>query len=74
LIIGYFVYCTFHHVQHHYSIANTWFRGLTKHHNIHHSLRDVNFGVTNRFWDHVFGTIYRKEDYKAKTVTRAPGQ
>lgn len=70
LIIGYFVYCTFHHVQHHYSIANTWFRELTKHHNIHHSLRDVNFGVTSKFWDRVFGTTYRKEDYKLKTVAR----
>src|SRR6266446_5042082 len=47
LMIGYFIYCTFHH-----------------------SLRDVNFGVTNRFWDRVFGTTYRKETYKPKTVPR----
>lgn len=74
LMIGYFIYCTFHHVEHHYSIANKWFRGLTKHHNIHHSLRDVNFGVTNRFWDRVFGTTYRKETYKPRTVARTQGQ
>jgi len=74
LILGYFIYCTFHHVEHHYSITNKWFRELTKHHNIHHSLKDVNFGVTNKFWDRVFGTIYRKETYKVKTVTRTPVQ
>lgn len=68
--IGYFFYCSVHHIQHHFSVANTWFRELTKHHNIHHSLKDVNFGVTNRFWDQVFGTIYRKEEYKLKTVAR----
>jgi dihydroceramide fatty acyl 2-hydroxylase len=71
LMLGYFFYCGVHHIQHHYSIANTWFRELTKHHNIHHSLKDVNFGVTNRFWDRVFGTTYRKETYKARTVARA---
>jgi len=63
---GYFYYCSVHHIQHHFRLANTWFRGLTRHHNIHHRLQDVNFGVTNRFWDRVFGTQYRKEDYKLR--------
>ena len=74
VLTGYFVYCTVHHIQHHFSIANTWFRELTKHHNIHHRLRDVNFGVTNRFWDKVFGTTYRKEEYKLKSVARGKSE
>ena len=70
LLTGYFIYCAFHHAEHHYQITNTWFRELTKHHNIHHSLKDVNFGVTNRVWDRIFGTNYRKEDYKVRTAAR----
>jgi 4-hydroxysphinganine ceramide fatty acyl 2-hydroxylase len=68
--MGYFIYCSVHHIQHHYAFANTWFRELTRHHNIHHCLLDVNFGVTNRFWDRVFRTEYRKDDYKLKAATR----
>jgi len=64
---GYFYYCSVHHIQHHFRVANVWFRDLTRHHNIHHRLQDVNFGVTNRFWDRVFGTQYRKEEYKLRS-------
>ncbi|PYS62267.1 MAG: hypothetical protein DMF74_13790, partial [Acidobacteria bacterium] len=67
---GYFYYCSVHHIQHHFRVANVWFRELTRHHNIHHRLQDVNFGVTNRFWDRVFGTQYRKEGYKLRAVAR----
>ena len=67
LLVGYFIYCSVHHAEHHFAFMNTWFRELNNHHKIHHTLQDVNFGVTNRFWDRAFGTLYRKETYKPKS-------
>lgn len=60
---GFFLYYTFHHViHHHYNPKNGWYRRLRAHHKIHHQIPESNFGVTNRFWDQVFGTAYRKSE------------
>jgi sterol desaturase/sphingolipid hydroxylase (fatty acid hydroxylase superfamily) len=32
---------------------------LLKHHLIHHRLANRNYGVTTKFWDRVFGTMFR---------------
>src|SRR2546427_5426831 len=37
-----------------------WCRSFRVHHRIHHRLPSTNFGVTTRFWDDIFGTMYRK--------------
>jgi sterol desaturase/sphingolipid hydroxylase (fatty acid hydroxylase superfamily) len=66
LLSGFFFYYTFHHIHHHFNLKNSWYRKLRAHHKIHHQVPDSNFGVTNRFWDQVFGTTYRKSETTAK--------
>ena len=60
LLSGFVCYGLFHHLHHHLDFSRRWFRKLRAHHVIHHKHVDVNFGVTSRFWDHVFGTTYQK--------------
>lgn len=59
VLSGFIFYGLFHHVHHHFDYKSRWYRRMRAHHNIHHRLPNVNFGVTSRFWDHVFGTIYK---------------
>lgn len=60
---GFFFYYTFHHIVHHqFNLKSAWYRKLRAHHKIHHQIPGTNFGVTNRFWDQVFGTIHRKPE------------
>ena len=61
---GFVFYGAFHHIHHHFHFKNSWYRKLRAHHVIHHQFPDVNFGVTTRLWDHVFGTAYQKEPKK----------
>jgi len=65
----FFIYCTFLMSSITTASPKPGFRGLTKHHNIHHSLRDVNFGVTNRFWVSSLWDTYER-DFTTKTVPR----
>lgn len=61
LLSGFIIYGAFHHIHHHFDFKSRSYRRLRAHHLIHHRFEDVNFGVTSRFWDHVFGTTYNKE-------------
>ncbi len=61
MVTGYLAYSALHHIHHHFSFRGPWFRKLYVHHQIHHKFENVNFGVTNRFWDHVFRTAFRKQ-------------
>jgi sterol desaturase/sphingolipid hydroxylase (fatty acid hydroxylase superfamily) len=65
-ITGYTVYGVTHHILHHHNIGGRWLRKLRIHHYIHHRFSDVNFGVTNRFWDKVFGTTFDRQAYKRR--------
>ncbi len=69
LTAGFVFYGVFHHIHHHFHFKNRQYRKLRAHHFIHHQYPDVNFGVTSRLWDHVFGTTYRKEIKKVAPVT-----
>lgn len=60
-ISGYALYGVLHHLLHHQDARTRWFRKLRNHHRIHHRFSDVNFGVTNRFWDKAFGTLYHRQ-------------
>ena len=57
---GFFFYYSLHHVHHHRVFRGAWYRKLRAHHKIHHQIEGANFGVTNRFWDQVFGTTHRR--------------
>lgn len=65
-ITGYSVYGVIHHTLHHQSSGSRWLRTLRIHHRVHHRFSDVNFGVTNRVWDRVFGTMYDRQAYRAR--------
>jgi sterol desaturase/sphingolipid hydroxylase (fatty acid hydroxylase superfamily) len=47
-----------HHSVHFYHFDNPYFRYIKRHHLYHHSPKggDVGYGLTNGFWDIVFGT------------------
>lgn len=67
-ITGYVFYAIIHHTLHQYEVKNRRLRALRTHHRIHHRFPNVNFGVTNRFWDKVFGTTYTRRDDKARAA------
>jgi sterol desaturase/sphingolipid hydroxylase (fatty acid hydroxylase superfamily) len=59
-ITGYYGYVIFHHILHNWKIKpGTFFFQYKKFHDIHHYHQVVNFGVSWRIWDKVFGT-YQK--------------
>jgi len=66
LTTGFFLYGVFHHVHHHFEFAKRWNRKLRVHHKIHHAFPEVNFGVTTRVWDYVFGTTYDRSRHKLR--------
>jgi len=47
-----------HHSVHYYHFNNLYFRYIKRHHMFHHSPKgdDLGFGLTNGFWDMVYGT------------------
>ena len=56
-ILGYVVYEFIHHAVHKYQRVPKFLRPLWKHHLDHHfKCPDKKFGVSNTFWDKVFGT------------------
>ncbi|KAF7558339.1 hypothetical protein G7046_g5817 [Stylonectria norvegica] len=55
-IFGYVCYDLTHYFLHHENLP-LWYKALKKHHLQHHFLDyELGFGVTNMFWDQVFGT------------------
>ncbi|HEY0385658.1 MAG TPA: sterol desaturase family protein [Pyrinomonadaceae bacterium] len=66
-LTGFVAYYSFHHILHHqFNFKSGWYRRLRAHHKIHHQIPESNFGVTNRLWDQVFGTTYRKSERTMK--------
>ncbi len=56
-VVGYSIYEYIHHAVHKYPHPPKPFRKLWKHHLEHHyKCPDKKFGVSNRFWDKIFGT------------------
>lgn len=59
-LAGFVWYSIVHHSHHHWILRNGWIRRLKAYHRVHHQFPGYNFGVTIRYWDVVFGTVYRK--------------
>jgi sterol desaturase/sphingolipid hydroxylase (fatty acid hydroxylase superfamily) len=57
---GFIAYSFMHHSLHHYRLKFAWYRHLQSEHRLHHAFPEKNFGVTMRFWDRVFGTVFTK--------------
>jgi sterol desaturase/sphingolipid hydroxylase (fatty acid hydroxylase superfamily) len=69
LVLGiaaaYWCYICLHHAIHHWKISVDSVLYPTKiRHHMHHHGREVNFGVTTPFWDHVFDTFESHEARK----------
>ena len=71
ILTGFVFYGLFHHIHHHFNFRNARYRRMRAHHIIHHQYPNVNFGVTSRLWDHVFGTTYNKEVKRQERANRA---
>ncbi len=69
MLTGFVGYGVFHHSIHHFQLKSRWYRKLRADHLIHHQYPSVNFGVSSRLWDNVFGTVYRKEIKQAARQT-----
>jgi len=65
------LYEFFHCIQHlSYKPRIRWLAVLKQRHMEHHFHdEDGNFGITNFFWDHLFGTLYTRRDRPAKSPT-----
>ena len=56
-----------HHSVHFYHFRNPYFRYIRRHHLYHHSPKgsDVGYGLTNGFWDVIWGTRIPEADRRA---------
>jgi len=56
-VMGYVTYDMMHYATHYAKFKNKWFRDVQKNHLDHHYVdHDKGFGLSNVFWDRVFGT------------------
>jgi len=64
---GYLFYAIVHHGTHHWHAGDSgwlklWFKRRKRWHALHHHAgQRAYFGVTSGFWDHVFGTVGRRD-------------
>lgn len=64
-VIGYVTYDMMHYATHYAKFKNKWFREIQKNHLDHHYVdHDKGFGLSNVFWDRIFGTA--QESIKKK--------
>lgn len=60
-ITGYMLYGTMHYAIHSYAPPK-YLKGLWRNHHLHHyKYPEKGFGVSSVLWDHIFGTVPKKE-------------
>lgn len=60
VLIGYLAYTIIHHGIHHWHMNSHWLRKRKRWHRLHHHVdSNSHYGVTNSFWDNVFGSVFR---------------
>ena len=61
-LIGYLFYDMTHYALHHVNFKSKFWLDLKQHHMIHHySDHDNGFGVSSKFWDHVYRTTFTRK-------------
>lgn len=66
-VTGYIAYDMMHYATHYAKFKNKWFREIQKNHLDHHYVdHDKGFGLSNVFWDRVFGTAQESIKKKKK--------
>ena len=64
-VTGYLIYDLMHFATHYSSYKAGWFQRIKKNHMLHHYKNgDRGYGLSNIFWDRVFGTLH---DLKSDT-------
>ena len=62
-IVGYLFYDITHYAIHHFNLKNKFWLSIKNHHMLHHYKFDnLGFGVSQPFWDYVFGTTFPKKE------------
>lgn len=58
IVAGYLYYDMLHYSQHHLQYKSAYYKDLKEYHMKHHYQEpDLAFGITNKFWDRIFGTL-----------------
>jgi sterol desaturase/sphingolipid hydroxylase (fatty acid hydroxylase superfamily) len=73
LYAGYNYFALFHHWMHHRRSASgrdSYWRRLDRSHHVHHQCPNVNFGVSTRIWDRIFGTFQPVDEQSAAAASR----
>lgn len=61
VVLGYVAYDEIHYFIHHTDPQDFYFKDLKKYHHAHHYVDDTRgYGISNKFWDWVFGTACKK--------------
>jgi sterol desaturase/sphingolipid hydroxylase (fatty acid hydroxylase superfamily) len=69
-ITGYLIYDMMHYALHYYRFKSSVMHTLMRHHALHHYKDPTKaFGISQPFWDYVFGTNFPKEVLKAPQMT-----
>jgi sterol desaturase/sphingolipid hydroxylase (fatty acid hydroxylase superfamily) len=64
-MLGYLIYGSMHYAIHAWNPPFRWMKPLWRNHYLHHYKDgDFGFGVSNTFWDRVFGTMYETKKEK----------
>lgn len=64
-ILGYLTYASMHYAIHAYAPPFKWLKPLWRQHHLHHYKDEHRgFGVSNLFWDKVFGTAFQLDKIK----------
>lgn len=64
-VIGYLFYDLTHYALHHANFKSKFWLELKQHHMYHHYREpDKGFGVSTKFWDHIFRTLFTKDTSK----------
>jgi sterol desaturase/sphingolipid hydroxylase (fatty acid hydroxylase superfamily) len=68
-VIGYLFYDMTHYALHHVNFKSKFWIDLKQHHMIHHYSDPENgFGVSTKFWDHVYRTMFNRPKQGASVV------
>ena len=69
LVTMFYEFC--HCIQHlHYTPKHPWLQRMKRLHLLHHFRDETgNYGITNFFWDRLFGTFYDKQHKRPKSPT-----
>jgi len=61
-LIGYLFYDMTHYALHHANFKSKFWLELKQHHMIHHYTDpDNGYGVSSKFWDHIYRTTFTKK-------------